>query len=162
MTPSTDMEITEDKTYTYTYEKIPVTLEVTDTQGTEHEKQSGKDAVITVKGSADDRDTYRNFEKASVDGKELRIGTDADKAEGSLVLTIRSAYLDTLSEGKHTVILAFANGTVETTVKIKAAAPKPKPVPKTGDPSDLLLWGGLVILGIIGMAAVMAGRRRKE
>ncbi len=134
---------------------------MTDPQGTDHEKQSGADAVITVKGSPDDRDTYRNFEKASVDGRELRIGTDADKAEGSLILTVKSEYLDTLSEGDHKVTLAFSGGTVETTVKIKAAAPKPKPVPKTGDPADLLLWGGLVILGIIGIIG-MAGRRRKE
>lgn len=166
VTPSTDMVISKDKTFTYTYEKIPVTLEVTDTQGTEHEKQSGKDAVVTVKGVPDDRDTYKNFRSASVDGTELKIGRDADTAEGSLVLTIRSAYLDTLSEGDHTVTLAFANGTVETALKVKAAAPaptkEPQPVPKTGDPSDLLLWGGLVILGILGMAALTAGRRRKE
>ena len=164
VTPDPETELTENKTYTYTYEKIPVTLEVKDTQGTEHEKQNGEDAVITVKGIPDDRDTYRNFEKASVDGKELRIGTDADKAEGSLVLTIKSAYLDTLSEGNHTVTLKFANGTVETALKIKAAAPTPttKPTPKTGDTSDLLLWSGLVILGILGMAVVMIGRRRKD
>ena len=155
VTPSTDTAITEDKTYTYTYEKIPVTLSVTDTKGTEHEKQSGTDAVITVKGSPDDRDTYKSFEKASVDGKELKIGRDAEKAEGSLILTIRSEYLDTLSEGSHKVTVAFSGGTVETIVKIRAAASKPKPVPKTGDPAALLLWGGLVILGIMGMAVGM-------
>ena len=166
VTPSTDTAITEDKTYTYTYEKIPVTLSVTDTKGTEHQKQSGEDAVVTVKGVPDDRDTYKNFRSASVDGTELKIGRDADTAEGSLILTVKSEYLDTLSEGDHTVTLAFANGTVETALKVKAAAPaptkEPQPVPKTGDPSDLLLWGGLVILGIIGLAALMAGRRRKE
>ena len=155
VTPSTDTAITEDKTYTYTYEKIPVTLSVTDTKGTEHKKQSGEDAVITVKGSPDDRDTYKSFEKASVDGKELKIGRDAEKAEGSLILTVRSEYLDTLSEGDHKVTVAFSGGTVETTVTIKAAAAKPKPVPKTGDTAALLLWGGLVILGVMGMAVGM-------
>ena len=111
---------------------------------------------------------------AKPDGTELKIGRDADTVEGSLILTVKSEYLDTLSEGEHTVTLAFANGTVETALKVKAAAPaptkepqpeptkEPQPGPKTGDASDLLLWGGLVILGIIGMAAVTAGRRRKE
>ncbi len=164
VTPDTETVLSQDKTYTYSYEKIPVTLSVKDTQGTEHEKLSGEDAVITVKGIPDDRDTYRSFEKASVDGTELRIGTDAEKAEGSLILTIKSAYLDTLSEGNHTVTLKFSGGTVETPLKIKAAAPTTttKPTPKTGDSADLLLWGGLMILGILGMAAVMIGRRRKE
>ena len=188
VTPDTETEIKGEKTFTYTYEKTPVTLSVTDVQGAEHEKESGEDTVITVKGSPDDRDTYKNFQKASVDGMELKLGKDADKAEGSLILTIRSAYLDTLSEGNHKVTLAFANGTVETTLKVRAAAPTPtekptdtpaptatptatpaptatpKPVPKTGDTAPLILWGGLVILGIIGISAVMTtyGKKRKK
>ena len=60
----------------------------------------------------------------------------------------------------------LAETTIPEDLKVKVAAPaptkEPQPVPKTGDPSDLLLWGGLVILGILGMAALTAGRRRKE
>ena len=91
--------------------------------------------------------------------------------------------METLVVGDHTLKISFSDGSVTIPVKIKAAeatpsptpeptptatpeptttpipeptpTATPKPVPKTGDTEDLLLWGGIVVLGIIGLIVTM-------
>ena len=85
--------------------------------------------------------------------------------------------METLAVGEHTLKISFTDGSVTIPVKIKAAAATPsptpeptptatpRPVPKTGDTEDLLLWGGIVILGIIGLIIAMTRfrpRKKKE
>lgn len=36
---------------------------------------------------------------------------------------------------------------------------KPKPVPKTGDPAEPLLWAGLALLGLLGAGGALLPRR---
>ena len=62
--------------------------------------------------------------------------------------------------------ISFADGMVEAPLKIKAAAPTPSPTPaptpsptphsfpKTGDNDNPVLWIGLILLGIVGLAVL--------
>ena len=110
-----------------------------------------------------------------MDQKQRRTGRN-NKENGSLKLTLKAAYLDTLSVGDHKVTISFTDGTVETSLKIKAAAPTPFPTPaptpsltphpvlQTGDNDNPVLWIRLILLGIAGLAvlvAMKASRKRK-
>ena len=138
---------------------------VTNVQGREHTVGDGKDAVITVKCNVDDAHTYNRYSSTTVDGKAVPEDS-ISTASGSLLLTLKASYLDTLSVGEHKVTIAFTDGTAETTLKIKADEPTPSPaptatpfltpeptkVPKTGDTANFPLWIGLVLLGLIGIS----------
>ena len=139
---------------------------VTENKGSEHTVGSGEDAVYTVKRNANDADeTFKNYTGAAVDGKAIPAGGSTAES-GSLVLTLKSSYLDTLSVGDHKVKISFADGMVEAPLKIKAAAPTPSPTPaptpsptphsfpKTGDNDNPVLWIGLILLGIVGLAVL--------
>ena len=103
---------------------------------------------------------------AAADGEPIPDG-GSSAAPGSLVLTLKADYLDTLSAGNHKVTISFQDGEAETTISIKAKGTtptptptvtptaKPRPVPRTGDGASPVLWGGLLLLGLAGMLAVM-------
>lgn len=118
------------------------------------------DAVFTVKRSTEDSRTYTLYTGSSVDQVALPEGSNTT-AEGSLILTLKASYLNTLAVGDHKVTISFKDGSVETTLKIKSAepTPTPKPMPKTGDSAPLALWLGLILVGLIGLATFIALRR---
>ena len=145
-----------------------------------HTVGSGKAAVYIVKRNVNDKaETFKKYSGVTVDGK--KVPKDGSTAEqGSLKLTLKSSYLDTLSAGEHKVKISFTDGTVKTTLKIKAAEPTEeptaeptaeptpnpthRPVPKTGDGGNPALWIGLILLGLAGLAVLgmlKASRKRK-
>ena len=151
-------------------------------EGTEQTSGAIKELVVVIKRSEDDEQTFGNYTGAEMDGKAVP-EKDTEKAKGSLVLTVKKAYMETLAVGDHTLKISFSDGSVTIPVKIKAAeatpsptpeptptatpeptptatpeptpTATPRPVPKTGDGADLLLWGGIVVLGIIGLIVTM-------
>lgn len=146
-TPDTDTEITGDTNYVYTYAEDPVyTVTV---EGDGFVPGSGKDMVITVKCSINDSQTFSKFVSAKVDGSDLS-DENCEKAPGSLILTIKSAYLDTLSTGSHNIEITFADGTVTAAINIAKA---PAPVPKTGETDSPFTFIGITMLlaGILGV-----------
>lgn len=146
-TPDTDTEITGDTNYVYTYAEDPVyTVTV---EGDGFVPGSGKDMVITVKCSINDSQTFSKFVSAKVDGSDLS-DENCEKAPGSLILTIKSAYLDTLSTGSHSIEITFADGTAMAAINIAKA---PAPVPKTGENDSPLIFIGITLLiaGALGM-----------
>ena len=132
-------------------EPSPSVYTVTENKNAEYTVGSGVDIVYTVKRNVNDEETFKNYSGATVDGKAIPDGGSTAKP-GSLILTLKSSYLDTLSVGDHKVTISFKDGTAEAPLKIKAAAPKPSKVPKTGDTADFPLWIGLVLLGLIGIS----------
>ena len=151
-TPDTDTEITGDTKYIYTYAEDPVyTVTV---EGDNFVPGSGKDIVITVKCSVSDSETYGKFLSAKMDGADIG-DENYDKAPGSLILTIKAAYLDTLSTGSHNIEITFADGTATASITI-AKAPSnttPAPVPKTGENDSPSIFIGITLLiaGALGM-----------
>ena len=154
----------------------------------EYTKESGKNVTYKIVRTPDNELALQKYSSTAVDGKT--VSEDYLKEEsGSLILTVKSAYLDTLSEGEHKVKVSFTDGSAETTLKIKAApapseeptpsptlaptptptpgptaTPKPKPVPKTGDEGKPMLWLGLMLLGlvVIGSEGVIRSRRYRK
>ncbi len=157
-------------------------------QGAEHILGEDKDAVYTITNSADDNRAFERFTQVSMDGQVIA-AENYTKAKGSLVLTLKSAYLNTLSAGEHTVKISFSDGEVNTSLNILASAPTPTPkptatptatptpapvptatptatptptpVPKTGDTSMPFLWLMLIVAGMLGIGTLTAVRRRK-
>ncbi len=132
------------------------TYQVTGTRGNPHILRSGEDTAFTVRRSVRDGETFGRFESVFVD--KLALEPDCyDIRPGSLVLTLKSAYLDTLAEGTYKVLIRFSDGETETSLTVRA---KNKPVPNTGDRSHPAVWLGLLILGLAGL--LRAARRSPE
>ena len=136
----------------------------------DHTIGSGQNAVITVKRSTGDDRTFSLYAGAAMDGTPIASG-NCDTAPGSLILTLKSFYLDSLSVGDHKLTISFQDGSADTTVKILPAAsvptPTPKPVPKTGDSANPALWLAMMLVALIGFAGLavtgtMKASRKKK
>ena len=79
-------------------------------------------------------------------------------SSGSLILTLKGSYLNTLAPGHHKVTVLFEDGKVETDLKI-VAAPE---VPKTGDGASLGFWLALMLLGLFGIGFAVTRAARKK
>ena len=76
--------------------------------------------------------TFDNYKESTIDGKTVT-KEQGTTTKGSLVLTLKSSYLDTLSEGEHKIKVSFTDGEALATVNIGKA--KGMSLPKTGDTS---------------------------
>ena len=160
-TTSDDDTKTTDDTKTVTVTTKTYTILDGDKQSVAAE--SGKDLVIRADG-------------ALADFKELKIdGTVVDKAyytlaEGSTIVTVKSAFLDTLKTGAHTLTFVYTDGevsasftTVETEVpETSVTTPTNEESnadtsPKTGD-ADMLIVGAFMMMALLGMIALRIGK----
>ena len=134
----------------------------------------------TVNRNINDSKTYGLFESIEVDGKTVD-ASQYTAASGSLNASFKAAYLETLSEGVHTVTFLFKDGSVGTKLTIK---PKPavkagsagssavksvssgksqssgKTSPGTGDANHPVLWIVLLLLSLAGVVGLIVYRRR--
>lgn len=93
---------------------------------------SGEDYTLTVKRNVNDGSCFERFKSVEVDGKVLIKDTDYSAEKGSTVVTLKSAALNKLSEGEHTITVNFSDGNVETSLTIKkASSPSSDPTPVT-------------------------------
>lgn len=80
--------------------------------------QGGTEGLeFTVKAAYDDSTTFEKFVGIQVDGADV----DAENytaVKGSLIITLKKEYLDTLAVGMHTLRTLFTGGTVDTTFTI--------------------------------------------
>ncbi len=170
--------VTEDITVyaRWTEESVPAEITYTIVSGADSiwTKGSGKTVTITVKRSEEDETCFSHFTGFAIDGTLLS-AEDYDAVAGSTVITVKTAALEKLSVGSHSVTISFDDGSVETTLTVKAApAPSdgtgPKEtgnggqgnptVPRTGDNSRTGLWMALMILSAAGLfGTVLIGRK---
>ena len=107
-------------------EKIPaITYECTEGEDQTWIIGSGDDAVFVFERSLDPDTTFGHFEegggKVMVDGEEL--GADDFTAEsGSLKVTLKSDYLETLDAGDHTLTVVFDEGSYDAAFTIDEEA----------------------------------------
>lgn len=145
-------------------------------------KGSTQGAVYRVTRSAQDNLTYSLFNGIKVDGVQV---SAYDKAPGSIIITLHPAYLNTLSAGWHRLIVYFTDGSVSTDFLIRPASSGVDPYyyggtgyvssgsgagytyvppsnnPRTGDESNLMLWGALAVVSAAGIALLIVRKRKK-
>ncbi len=134
------------------------------------QKGSGKNLDLTFKRSEDDHLTYGLFASLEIGGQAVG-SANYGAEEGSLKLSIKPEYLETLSVGDHTVKVNFQDGSATVKLTVKAAAtqptPSPKPSekptsPKTGDESNLVLWSSLMFLSVAAMIVLLLYARKRK
>lgn len=129
---SDELEITNtyniDNYYWYETQKEISVIDdkLTILEGGDQTYEEGKDIVIKASGN------FNKFLGLKMDGEDI------DKSNytaviGSTVVTLKDAYLSTLSEGKHTLTFVYKKGTVDTTITINS---KEKQDDETITPAD--------------------------
>ena len=132
--------------------------DVVSAQGVDHTHGDQKDAVIIVERSINDEATFDSFTGLRMDEKTVA-GTDYEAKPGSLKLTLKASYLNTLSEGKHTATILFKDGQADATVTIRY---EKADIPKTGDAASPGTWILMMLLGATGIVGWSAVRKKKE
>ena len=144
--PGTSVLFAED---TVLYAIWNIQYRITDGAGSVWMKDSGVSHRFAADGN------LRYFSEFRLDGKTL----DPDLytlASGSTVIRVSPEALQGLSVGKHTFEVVYRDGAASATFRVD------KPVPKTGDDKPLLLWAGLILLGLAGMAMAAGLSRNSE
>jgi predicted ABC-type ATPase len=116
----------------FTIEEGEIIYTISDNMNGSYNIGCKKDLVITVKRNINDHKTFDNYKESTIDGKTVT-KEQGTTTKGSLVLTLKSSYLDTLSEGEHKIKVSFTDGEALATVNIGKV--KGKSLPKTGDTS---------------------------
>ena len=98
-------------------------------------KGSDQGASFTVKSSVNDEETFKRFTELKVDGKTLSEDSYTKK-QGSLIADLKASYLETLSEGKHTLTAVFEDGSAETDFTVAAAEEPEEETTPADDKSD--------------------------
>ncbi|MBQ6381368.1 MAG: hypothetical protein IJJ41_07210 [Clostridia bacterium] len=89
-------------------------------------KDSNKPAEFTVKRSLDDEITFDNFTGIEIDGK--KVDSDSyDASKGSVNISLKPSYLNTLSVGEHTLKVNFTDGEAETKFNVAATQKADEP-----------------------------------
>lgn len=154
-----------------------VTYSNTKGNGTQWTKGSTSTADFTFKRSKNDSETFSHFTGIQVDGKDVAASNYTAEA-GSVIVKLKSAYLETLSVGEHTLTALFDDGnnasakftiaakkasgnsnTTNSTTK-KANTVSSTGAPKTGDTSNMLLWFTILCASVLVLFNVVTIRRR--
>lgn len=113
-------------------------------------KESSDGVEFIIKRKGHDSETYSSFDSVLLDG-EVIPSKYYTKKKGSLILTLKPEYLNTLSAGTHQVTFNFNDGKyLSTTLVINEKGSGDNP--GTGD--NILLYVsilGLSLLGLIGL-----------
>lgn len=123
-----------------------------------YEKNSDGGLLFVIKNIIDDTQLGSRFTGAEVDGAALS-SDQFDTAEGSLLLTLKAAYLQTLSEGEHTLTVHFSDGQVAHTFTV-APAPQGSDSPATGEGLWIVL-SSLALLATSGLSVLLVVTRKK-
>ena len=106
-----------------------VTYAFTEGDGAEWTKGEETGQNFTVKGSPEDGETFSRFTGILTDGAEVA-KENYTASSGSVKLTLKPAYLETLAEGKHTLTAVFTDGRAEASFTVKAVPATPTPTPE--------------------------------
>ena len=125
----------------FTIKEAPKAPEYTITKGNAAKwtLKSTKALSFTADGDFD------KFVGVSVDGKRISDSNYSAK-KGSTVITLKSAYLNTLKKGEHTITIHFEDGKAEGSFTILDASDDN---PNTGD--NIHLWAALLFVSLTGL-----------
>ena len=105
-----------------------------------------------------------NFKSVDLDGKPID-PKFYQVRDGSIILTIDRTFLNTLSVGEHTLNVQLkGDGYEGQTVSVQitvSPVPDASRLPKTGDDSPILLWCAAFGACAVGLAAMLARKKKK-
>ena len=105
-----------------------------------------------------------NFKSVDLDGKPID-PKFYQVRDGSIILTVEKAFLNTLSVGEHTLNVQLkGDGYEGQTVSVQitvSPVPDASRLPKTGDDSPILLWCAAFGACAAGLAAMLARKKKK-
>lgn len=142
-------EATQNATYTATFtktEKPGVAKYSVVSNVNSWKKGSGVNPVITVKRSINDDTCFSHFQGVEADGKPLVKNMNYIAVPGSTVITISSAYLESLTEGKHQISINFDDGSVTMDFAIDPVDKSVTILSKTGDVGHFPIVGTLMVI----------------
>lgn len=96
-------------------------------QGADQTYTKGSGATLTITGDGD----YADFSAVQVDGTNID-AANYSVVEGSTVVTLTNAYLESLGNGSHTFTIVWVDGTASTTLTVQAANGSNDPGNSTG------------------------------
>ncbi|MBR0429500.1 MAG: leucine-rich repeat domain-containing protein [Lachnospiraceae bacterium] len=96
-------------------------------QGADQTYTKGSGATLTITGDGD----YADFSAVQVDGTNID-AANYSVVEGSTVVTLTNAYLESLGNGSHTFTIVWVDGTASTTLTVQAANGSTDPGNSTG------------------------------
>ena len=145
-------------------ETVDVAYATVSGDGATWEKGSSDPLTFTFKRNVNDGKTFKAYKGTKVDGVDVPESAIAT-AEGSLVLSMTTTYLETLSVGDHKLTVAFEDGEATTSFTVKAAETKAAAAsassksssPKTGDAMPVSL---LAVSAALSAAVLLAARAR--
>ena len=126
----------------FTIQEAPKAPEYTITKGSDAKWTLKSTKTLSFTASGD----FDKFLGVSVDGKRISESQYTAK-KGSTVITLKSAFLNTLKTGKHTITIHFDDGKAEGSFTILDASDDN---PNTGD--SIHLWVGLLFVSLTGLA----------
>ena len=137
-----------------------------DTEQVSHKMLEGANQVISSGEEAVFRSDaeLKDFQRIVVDGREIS-SDNYTLREGSTIVTLKKEYVETLSAGKHSISIVSTTGSADTEFTVmEAGAGKTADGsnPKTGDDSNMLLWGTLAVAALAGIVAVYYTKIRKK
>ena len=128
----------------------------TDGEGNTWTKDEKPALSFTFKRSEDDGKTFANFTDVQVDGKPVdKKYYSAEK--GSVIIKLEAEYLDTLTEGKHTLTALFIDGSGEAAFKVLKSDS-----PATGYDDHTALWIAMMSASLLSLIVLFVAVGRKK
>ena len=117
---------------------------------------AGEKKELTFRSNA----AYSDFILVEFDGKTLDEKNYTVK-KGSIIVTLKADYVETLSTGKHIIGIVSTSGTAATTFTVNAKAADNNNSPQTGDNSMMWLWVALLFVsgGLLTVTGVYGKRK---
>ena len=100
---------------------------------------------------------FDRFKGVQIDGKDLDAKYFTAK-NGSTVITLKSAFLQKLDIGKHTITILFEDGQAEGAFKVADGLDTSNP--ETGDSFSMGLWLTVMAVSLAGAGGLMAFRKK--
>ena len=126
-----------------------LTYEIIKGNGTTWAKGTGARPEFTANGP------YGKFAGLLVDGKEVA-ESNYEAKSGSTVITLKTAYIEGLTLGKHTITVLYTNGQADGYFYITVMSD----APATGDTANVALWSGIALISLAAAAALILGKKR--
>ena len=162
-----------------TLHSIPVTLTIPGDEGFSYVNTSGDgsvwndgdgDLVFTFARTVDEAETFTHFTGIKVDGQAVE-PTEYTAVSGSVVVTLKASYLQTLAVGDHTLAAMFDDGDDATadfsvageTPSISAGGSTAGPtIPQTDDCSAIGRYLALMTISLLAALMCLFVRRRMD